>query len=734
LTTINRTNEEKYINKIILLGSSFVIIIVSLIIGYILISSEIKNFKNHLKTFKSTLFEREKHAIQTTVENLLQDITYEKNLNISKVKTNIKNQTTIGYNLANALLEQNSFKSKDDIIKIIKRSIKSMVKDKKKISYFLLSRDGTLLLNTLSNKNENKNFIYFVDIYGKKFIKDIIKSASEKNSFVEYTWYKPRSSKIAKKIIYAKMIEELDLVIGSGNYLESNLFLSDSMVDKIKHQTLNTDEFIFIYELKNLNNPKDLSKLILEKNIETSDKELEVMNQILIDTDYSANSFLEYDNKLIYSTFLQDIKTFISVGINMSAINKIIENETILSNKNLNKKILSLGVSILLVVFIFFMLSYFISRKIEIIFKNYRLKVMRNERNYQLLFNNSNDAFIISKLHNNKAPIRSSNDVAKKLSGYGNELLGIDFYELISTLDVEKLTNEREILTRVKLKRKDGQMREIELNSVIYEDKDETLLFSSLRDITERINLKKEKDKQEQLLIQKSKMSSMGEMIGNIAHQWRQPLTQLSGLFFDIESAYDYKELNKKYLSSRIDEANDLVEYMSKTIDDFKDFYNPNTKKDKFRIIESVNNALKIINSSLKYNHIKVIINIDNSLHVEGFANEFSQVIVNILSNSKDIALQREIQNPKIEIFSQVIDENMYLHLEDNCGGIDVENIEKIFEPYFTTKFNYGTGIGLYMSKIIIENKMNGKLFANNTKEGKTRFTIKLKVANVEKT
>lgn len=726
MTAINRTNEEKYINKIILLGSSVVIIIVSLIIGYILISSEIKNFQNHLKTFKSTLFEREKHAIKTTVENLLQDIIYEKNLNISKVKMNIKNQTTLGYNLAKAMYEQNRFKNKDDIIKIIKRSIKSMVKDEKEINYFLLSREGTLLLNTLSTKNENKNFIYFVDIYGKKFIKDIINSTSEKNSFVDYMWYKPSSSKIAKKIVYARMIKELDLVIGSGNYLDSNLFLSDSMVDKIKNQYLNTDEFIYIYELKNLNHPREFSRLILEKNIQTSDKELEVMNQILIDTDYGANSFFEYDNKLIYSTFLQGIKTYISVGINMNTINKIIENETILSNKNLNKKVLSLGVSILFVVFIFFVLSYFVSKKIEIIFKNYRLKVMRNERNYQLLFNHSNDAFIISKLETNKAPIRSSNEVAKKLSGYGFDLLGIDFYELISGLDIVKLTNEREILARVKLKRHDGKMREIELNSIIYEDKDETLLFSSLRDITERINLKKEKDKQQQLLIQKSKMASMGEMIGNIAHQWRQPLTQLSGLFFDIESAYDYKELNKKYLSSRIDEANDLVEYMSTTIDDFKNFYKPNTNNEKFNLNENIQNVLNMIESSIKFHSIAIHTDIDHALHVEGFSNEFSQVIINILSNAKEIALERGIKEPKINIFSEAIEDDIFLHVEDNCGGVEPEIIDKIFEPYFTTKYHYGTGIGLYMSKVIIEDKMGGKIFVQNRDENICRFTIVL--------
>jgi signal transduction histidine kinase len=231
----------------------------------------------------------------------------------------------------------------------------------------------------------------------------------------------------------------------------------------------------------------------------------------------------------------------------------------------------------------------------------------------------------------------------------------------------------------------------------------------------------------QQLLIQKSKMASMGEMIGNIAHQWRQPLSQLSGLFFDIESAYDFKELDKKYLTNTIDEANDLVEYMSKTIDDFKEFFNPNAKKEKFNLLEPINNALNIVSSALKSNHIQLNINVDNSLYVEGLSNEFSQVILNLLSNSQEIALLRDIKKPKINIFTELYKNEIFLHVEDNCGGIDEAILDKIFEPYFTTKFHYGTGIGLYMSKIIVENKMNGHIYVKNIENNKTRFTITIK-------
>ncbi len=378
-----------------------------------------------------------------------------------------------------------------------------------------------------------------------------------------------------------------------------------------------------------------------------------------------------------------------------------------------------------LVTLIFFLLSYIVAQKIEKIFKDYKLKVISNERKYQLLFNHSNDGFIISKITDDKkAFIISTNTLAKKLSGYGVDLIGRDFFELFENFDKKTLFETNEILDKVLLLTKGKLQRHIELSCVLYKHEDEVLLFSSLRDISERIELKIEKEKQEKLLIQKSKMASMGEMIGNIAHQWRQPISELSGLFFDIESAYDYGELNKKYLSKRIDEANDLIEYMSKTIEDFREFYNPNSKKEKFNLSDNVDKTISIINSSFKYHNIKIHVEIDKNIILQGYSSEFSQVLLNILSNSKEVALMRDVNKPIIKIYSEVNKEKIYLHVEDNCGGIEDEILDKIFEPYFTTKYNYGTGIGLYMSRIIIENKMSGKIFAQNTENNGARFTI----------
>lgn len=268
------------------------------------------------------------------------------------------------------------------------------------------------------------------------------------------------------------------------------------------------------------------------------------------------------------------------------------------------------------------------------------------------------------------------------------------------------------------------------IDDIKYKYLEETLLYLllTLPIIFTTYLLIKEKTlenlKMEQDMMRSEKMAALGEMIANIAHQWRQPLSQLSGLFIDIESAYDYKELNKKYLQNRVEEANDLLEYMSKTIDDFRNFFNPNSIKEEFFIKTSVENAIKIVKSTLDFHHIELLVDIDESLKIIGFKNEYSQAVMNIISNAKDVLIDKKIQNPQIKIYIEKIDK-IILCIEDNAGGINENIIDKIFDPYFTTKYEYGTGIGLYMTKLIIEDKMNGTISAQNVSDG-AKFFIEI--------
>ncbi|MBF0343895.1 MAG: ATP-binding protein [Nitrospirae bacterium] len=233
----------------------------------------------------------------------------------------------------------------------------------------------------------------------------------------------------------------------------------------------------------------------------------------------------------------------------------------------------------------------------------------------------------------------------------------------------------------------------------------------------------------EELLIQQSKMAAMGEMIGAIAHQWRTPLTGLGLLFDDIKDAYEYGELDQFYLNRVVEESGQLIGFMSKTIDDFRNFYRTNKEKVRFNAKEAVEETLSLFSAQLKNNNIAVQIlcahNTNDIFCVYGYPNEFKQVILNVVNNSRDAIIERveksEFSNGlgqiNIEISEQ--DDRINVSIKDNGGGIKADILNRVFEPYFTTKdAQKGTGIGLYMSKIIIENNMDGKLYAKNIDDG----------------
>lgn len=231
---------------------------------------------------------------------------------------------------------------------------------------------------------------------------------------------------------------------------------------------------------------------------------------------------------------------------------------------------------------------------------------------------------------------------------------------------------------------------------------------------------------QEQLLIQKSKFIALGEMISNIAHQWRQPLSQLSALLMTLKLKHRMDKLDKPAMELKCAEAETIVEYMSHTIDDFRNFFLPNKDKKEFSIQESVEEVLRIVGKSITNQNITIDVHIPKDYKIVGYKSEYEQVILNLLSNAKDAIITSKQEHGKISITLKILSKFSRLSIQDNGGGIAIQPIEKIFEPYVTTKEqNEGTGIGLYMAKLIIEKSMKGKLEAQNKKDGAI-FTIEI--------
>jgi len=236
------------------------------------------------------------------------------------------------------------------------------------------------------------------------------------------------------------------------------------------------------------------------------------------------------------------------------------------------------------------------------------------------------------------------------------------------------------------------------------------------KQVIDEIRHNRQNDK---MMFQQSRMASMGEMIGNIAHQWRQPLMELSSISMQLQAKVELLgKVSNNEIIEAIDKSNNITQYMSDTIDDFRNFFAKDKEKEIFKISDQISSAINIINSSLKQHDIKLEIIVQKNSLVKGVKNEYSQVLINILTNAKDVLISRKIKNPKISIIILQKENNSIVHISDNAGGIKINPIEKVFEPFFTHDKLNGTGIGLFMSKLIIENNMNGRLFVENDKKG----------------
>ena len=251
----------------------------------------------------------------------------------------------------------------------------------------------------------------------------------------------------------------------------------------------------------------------------------------------------------------------------------------------------------------------------------------------------------------------------------------------------------------------------------------ESLIFSFALGYTLK-KMVEEKNEKEKLLIHQSKLASMGEMINNIAHQWRQPLTHLGFINMNLQLAFEDEPLDKKYLKEKIEESNAQLDFMSKTIDNFRDFYKPNKQKEIFYISVAVKKALEIMEPIFESNKIEFEFNVIKDKQINAYENEYSQVILNILTNAKDVLISRQIQNPKIIISINEKNDLIITTILDNAGGIENKYINHIFDPYFTTK-QKGSGIGLYMSKMIIESHFKGKIKVFNKDKGAS-FSIEV--------
>jgi len=247
------------------------------------------------------------------------------------------------------------------------------------------------------------------------------------------------------------------------------------------------------------------------------------------------------------------------------------------------------------------------------------------------------------------------------------------------------------------------------------------------RTLEERISLAVDELRgKDQMLIQQYRLAVMGEMINNIAHQWRQPLNTLGLVIQEVQIYHNKGQFSPEFIKTNTAKSMELIQFMSRTIDDFRNFFRADKESVTFGVNQVVSRTLSLIESSYKELNIGITIHSEGDPMINGYPNEYSQVILNILGNARDALIEKHVDDAiiSINVFSE--GGKSVVTITDNAGGIATEIMNKLFEPYFTTKGpDKGTGIGLFMSKTIVEKNMGGRLTVRNTETG-AEFRIEI--------
>ncbi len=630
----------------------------------------------------------------------------------SEVKKQIKN-------IENLALYISSNKSNEDEL------LKILVETNSEISSILILNYKGYLKNFYTKNNDNiyKGFDYsnkefFKNVKDKSYWSNIYLSSINNLPVVSYS-YKTKQNDI---IVIMLELEKLSEFITKFKNSDNTHMIR--MLDKNGVFIINSDKPTVVTQRFNIKSSSVFKQLIENKpqytitqfdGVVKKQKNIG-MYSIIEETGWiliireSYELFLDTLEKILISIFfLVILFIFFALYFIFKIFNKLFDEIDYLqdttksiSNGEYNQNIKKSEYKEF-----FSLIKSFEKMKKEIINREKNLKKSRDS--FEFLLNSTMEAIII---HNTKVCL-DVNEVTLKLLGAKNkeQLIGKDIFEIISPnflnlaktnilintdpyeLEIMKLNGEK--ITTL------AQGKFIELNG-------EKVKISSFIDITELKN----KDK---LLSQQSKMVSMGEMIGNIAHQWRQPLSSISTAASGIKIEKEFGLLDDETLNTALDMIIKNTKYLSKTIDDFRNFYKVDKEVEDIKIKEVVDKAIKLLDSSFKNHFIKVQAEYEEELFIKGYSNELTQAFINIINNAKDALKTKEEENRFIFIKTYSKKDNVIICIKDNAGGIPKDILPKIFDPYFTTKHqSQGTGIGLYMTHQIIVDHMKGVIEVEN--------------------
>jgi len=366
-------------------------------------------------------------------------------------------------------------------------------------------------------------------------------------------------------------------------------------------------------------------------------------------------------------------------------------------------------------------------------------EITRNvkSQSFEAIFDNAKVAILVLNL---KGRVIDFNDSALSLFGYERkEMENMRSTKLLMEEDVKdaakifaKFINSAGRLNFVdyRLKKKNGEVFDVLVNFEMIVTSEGEKIYIFVNDISQLKDMERKTLDQERMLVQQSKMATLGEMVALIAHQWQQPINSIAMIVQMLEELIELDDKNRKMLSKSVESVMTQVHFMSGTMDNFRNFLKPSDISEHFKVHRILNDVVDLYRPQLRHYKVECEIFLEDEglkkAEVFGFENELKNVILNVLTNARDAIEENNPENGKIRIMITEAGENICISIDDNGGGMPQQIMKKIFDPYVSSKGDKGTGLGLYMAKLIINDRMGGDIYLENTKHG-LRVVIELK-------
>ena len=736
-------NDEHKILQIIKFSPPLIIVLASIIITF-LIYIDYKNTleieKSHIK---SSFINKKKEFIKEYVKIAINYTQKEVKTTELKLKNKLSNQLTNAKTIINSIYKNNKdSKTKDEITILIKDALRDLRFNKGRGYFFIHEMNGINVLHPILPNREGMDISKKRDKNGIqrfKVVQDIIKEKT--SGFATFNFYYPlEKDKQKKKLVHVDKFEPYNWMIGTGEYIEDfEKEIQKEVVEHLSGISLSDNKFFIIvnkdgtivshpfkdYNNKNIFKDKEFVHFVEQFNEATK---LEDGEEAYYLNNYSIKvSTKQRVPKIWFVEPFNKWNWIITTGFYLDEINPLIKEKEIYLEKKYTDYLNTIIFSSIIVTICLLFISVYIAKILEEKFLRYKNrlenKISENIKQKNILekahevahigswelqikdmqLNLSKQALMIGELtieNKNmdfssleniiiKSDWKDFNDEVKHTINTGNELKSI-----------------HRILTS------SGEMKWIHCRAKL--NKDENSLLGIIQDITETKKLEKEKQRQEELLYQQSKMAAMGEMIGNIAHQWRQPLSSISISASGAKFQKEMGNLTDDVFYNLMDKITDKTQYLSQTIDDFRNFYKPDKIKNLFTTKSIYEKTIQLVSTHFINKQIHIEHDIQDT-QIFSIENELMQVLINILNNARDAFENKKSIDKLVSIHIYAKNKKVYIEILDNAGGVPEKIIDRIFEPYFTTKHqSQGTGIGLYMSEEIVKKHLNGNLYVRN--------------------